>query len=144
MVLFEQALPNTLSLCRSLNLPAVVLIVNADYTEPAEVADFARWSALHLWSKTPRTLHAMNAALAMNLSSLPPHPPSSPLSSFFSRHHLIQWSIPDPVATSHVARQQGQPLQILMIAGTGGVNYRRGMPKFITEFVEHISAFYAH
>ena len=129
MILFEQALPNTLSLCRALNLPAVLLVVNADYTEPAEVAAFAQWSALHVWSKTPRTHAAMSAAVALNLSS------SSSSSSFPSRHHLITWSIPDPVATSHVRLRRGQPLQLLMIAGTGGVNYRRGMPNIITGFL---------
>jgi hypothetical protein len=131
MVLFEQALPNTLSSCFALHVPAVVLVVNADYTEPAEVAAFAQWSALHVWSKTPRTHSAMSAAVALNLSSSS----SSSSSSFPSRHHLITWSIPDPVATSHVPLRQGQPLQVLMIAGTGGVNYRRGMPNIITGFL---------
>jgi hypothetical protein len=31
--------------------------------------------------------------------------------------------------------RRGQPLQLLMIAGTGGVNYRRGMPNIITGFL---------
>jgi hypothetical protein len=84
------------------------LQVHMRFPQPSEVAEFAHWRSMHLWSKTHRTLHAMNDAVALNLSAR-----SSSSSSFPSRHHLISWSIPDPVATSHVLREQGQPLQVL-------------------------------
>jgi hypothetical protein len=79
--------------------------------QPSEVADLAHWQSLHLWSKTPLTLQAMNEAVARNISA-------RLSSSSSSRHHLISWSIPDPVATSSAPRHVDQPLQVLMIIGT--------------------------
>jgi hypothetical protein len=77
------------------------------------------------WISTKFFLQAMNRAITLNLSS---HPSSTNFSSSSStttssfsssssitsssRHHLIAWSIPDPVATTCVPRQREQPLQV--------------------------------